>query len=160
MKHIKEFIIEEGIKDKIKSFINKFKKEKVPEKVWTDDDLLEYKDKEVTEKEALEIAEIYIKINHITVRTSDFEKRSFAQGILDCAWQNDKKDKLTHKDNFGEEHGKKGYRRANLENGYESNEVGVGMSFFEPFLWGWCCAEKLNLKYTAKEEPKVNLKRN
>lgn len=159
MKSLKEHIIEEGIKDKIKSLWKKIKKEKVPEKVWTEDDLLEYKDKEITEKEALELAEIYIKVNHATVRLDDFEKRAFAQGILDYAWQNDKKDKLTHIDQFGDEYAKSGYLRANKESGYEYDDIGVGMCFLEPFNWGWGCAEKLNLKYKAKEQPKINLKR-
>ena len=44
MKNIKEYIDEEGFKDKIKSLWKKVKKEKVPEKVGTEDDLLEYKD--------------------------------------------------------------------------------------------------------------------
>ena len=41
MKHIKEYIIQESLKDKIKAWINKFKKEKVPEKVYKEEDLLE-----------------------------------------------------------------------------------------------------------------------
>lgn len=48
MKSINEYIIQESLKDKIKSLINKFKKEKVPEKVYKKEDLLKYKDKDIS----------------------------------------------------------------------------------------------------------------
>ena len=161
MKHIKEYIIEEGIKDTIKSFINKFKKEKVPEKVYKEEDLLEYKDKEITLEDGDEIFDIYINtLNYKSSRTSEFEKNAFKQGLFDYAWCNYQK--INNKFNFnefGDEYADAGYSRANHESGYDWNEVGVGMRFMEPFFWGWKCAKKLNLKYSNNKQEKFPLNR-
>ncbi len=172
MKHIKEYIsvnerissiddyiIEEGIKDKIKSLINKFKKTKVPEKVYTQADLDEYKDKEITEDDAKEIAKILIKVDK-HFRNSDFNIRSCAQGILDYAWQEyhkEQKDLIFSYDKWGENFADSGYYRAKDENGYRWDEFGIGMEFMEPFFWGWSCGKELNVRYINKEQPKVDL---
>jgi hypothetical protein len=172
MKHIKEYIsvnerissiddyiIEEGIKDKIKSLWKKIKKEKVPEKVWTEDDLLEYKDKEVTVEDAIEIGKIFMKVNNHRTRNSDFNVRSFAYGLLCWGWQEYNKKHISNYDSFGDSFADGGYLRANKANGYDYNEIGVGMDFLEPFHWGWRCAEKLKVKFASTDRPEVDLKR-
>jgi len=162
MKSLKEHIIEEGIKDKIKSLWKKIKKEKVPEKVWTENDLLEYKDKEITLEDGDKIFDIYINtLDFKSSRTSEFEKNAFKQGLFDYAWCNysrevDNKFKFNE---FGDEYADAGYSRANHESGYEWNEIGVGMRFMEPFFWGWKCAKKLNLKYSNNKQEKFPLNR-
>lgn len=159
MKSLKEHIIEEGIKDKFKSFWKKIKKEKVPEKVWTEDDLLEYKDKEVTVEDAIEIGKIFMKVKDHRTRNSDFNIRSFAYGLLCWGWQEYNKKHISNYDSFGERFADSGYLRANKANGYDYNEIGVGMDFLEPFHWGWRCAEKLKVKFASKDRPEVDLKR-
>ena len=161
MKNIKEYIIEEGIKDKIKSLWKKVKKEKVPEKVWTEDDLLEYKDKEVTIEDAIEIGKIFMKVNGHKTRISDFNIRSFAYGLLCWGWQEYNKEHISKSsyDSFGDSFANGGYLRANKANGYDYNEIGVGMDFLEPFHWGWGCAKKLKVKFASTDRPEVDLKR-
>lgn len=160
MMTLKEYIIQESLKDKIKSLINKFKKEKVPEKVYKEEDLLEYKDKEITLEDGDEIFDIYINtLPYKSDRTSKFEKNAFKQGLLDYAWCNYSKD-VDNKfrfNKFGDDYANEGYSRANHESGYDWNEVGVGMTFVEPFFWGWKCAQKLNLKYNSKNRVKLPL---
>lgn len=160
MKTIKDYIIQESLKDKLKSLINKFKKEKVPEKVYKEEDLLEYKDKEITLKDGDEIFDIYINIlDYKSSRTSEFEKNAFKQGLFDYAWCNYSRDvdKNFRFNEFGDDFADEGYSRANRESGYDWNEVGVGMTFLESFFWGWKCAKKLNLKYNAKDRIKLHL---
>lgn len=159
MKSLKEHIIEESLKDKIKSLWKKIKKEKVPEKVWTEDDLLEYKDKEVTVEDAIEIGKIFMKVRDYRTRNSDFNIRSFAYGLLCWGWQEYNKKYISNYDPFGDEFASGGYYRANKANGYNYNEIGVGMDFLEPFHWGWGCAEKLNIRFASKDRPEVDLKR-
>ena len=62
MKHFSDYIIQEGLKDKIKGWINKFKKSKEPEKIFTEEDLSEFKDNTITEEDADKIVEIREKI--------------------------------------------------------------------------------------------------
>lgn len=159
MKLIKEYIIKKRLKDKIKSFWNKLMKEKTPEKVWTEDDLLEYKDKEVIIEDAIEIGKIFMKVNDHRTRNSDFNIRSFAYGLLCWGWQEYNKKYISNYDSFGDSFADGGYYRANKENGYNYNEIGVGMEFLEPFHWGWSCAEKLNIRFASKNRPEINLKR-
>lgn len=160
MMTLKEFIIQESLKDKIKSLINKFKKEKVPEKIYKEEDLLEYKDKEITLEDGDEIFNIYINtLPYKSNRTTEFEKNAFKQGLFDYAWCNyskDVDDKFKFNE-FGDDYADEGYSRANYESGYDWNEVGVGMTFLEPFFWGWKCAKELNLKYNAKNRVKLPL---
>ena len=162
MMTLKEYIIQESLKDKIKSLINKFKKEKVPEKVYKEEDLLEYKDKEITLKDGDEIFDIYTNtLPYKSSRTSEFEKNAFKQGLFDYAWCNYSRevDNNFRFNEFGDEFADWGYSRANNESGYEWNEVGVGLMFMEPFFWGWKCAKKLNLKYNSKDKVKLPLNR-
>ena len=159
MKSLNNYIIQESLKDKIKSLWKKIKKEKVPEKVYKEEDLLEYKDKEITLEDGDEIFNIYINtLDYKSDRTSEFEKNAFKQGLFDYAWCNYQK--INNKFNFnefGDEYADDGYSRANHESGYDWNEVGVGMRFMEPFFWGWECAKKLNLKYNSKDKVKLPL---
>lgn len=160
MMTLKEFIIQESLKDKIKSLINKFKKEKVPEKVYKKEELLEYKDKEITLEDGDEIFDIYINtLPYKSDRTTEFEKNAFKQGLFDYAWCNYSKDvdKNFRFNEFGDDFADEGYSRANHESGYDWNEIGVGMTFVEPFFWGWKCAKNLNLKYNAKNRVKLPL---
>ena len=86
MKSLNNYIIQESLKDKIKALINKFKKEKVPEKVYKEEDLLEYKDKEITLEDGDEIFDIYTNtLPYKSSRTSEFEKNAFKQGLFDYA---------------------------------------------------------------------------
>lgn len=162
MKSLNDYIIQESFKDKIKALINKFKKEKVPEKVYKEEDLLEYKDKEITLEDGDEIFDIYINtLNYKSNRTSEFEKNAFKQGLFDYAWCNYSRD-VDNKfrfNEFGDDFADKGYSRANHESGYELDEVGVGIMFMEPFFWGWKCAKKLNLKYNSTTNVKLPLNR-
>ena len=162
MKSLNNYLIQESLKDKIKALINKFKKEKVPEKVYKKEDLLEYKDKEITLEDGDEIFDIYINtLDYKSNRTSEFEKNAFKQGLFDYAWCNYSKDvdKNFRFNEFGDNFADEGYSRANYESGYDWNEVGVGMMFMEPFFWGWKCAKKLNLKYNSKDRVKLPLNR-
>ena len=137
----------------------KFKKEKVPEKVWTEDDLLEYKDKEVTIEDAIEIGKIFMKVENHKCRNSDFNIRSFAYGLLCCGWQEYNRKYISNYSSFGNSFANGGYIRANEQNGYDYNEIGVGMDFLEPFYWGWGCAKKLNIRFASIDRPEINLKR-
>jgi len=160
MKSLNSYIIQESLKDKIKALINKFKKEKVPEKVYKEEDLLEYKDKEITLEDGDEIFDIYTNtLPYHNGRTSELEKNAFKQGLFDYAWCNYSRevDKNFRFDEFGDKFADEGYSRANHESGYDWDEVGVGMKFMEPFFWGWKCAEKLNLKYNSKDMVKLPL---
>jgi hypothetical protein len=159
---LKDYIIQESLKDKIKGWINKFKKEKVPEKVYKKEDLLEYKDKEITLDDGDEIFDIYTNtLPYKSSRTSEFEKNAFKQGLYNYAWCNYSRevDKNFRFNEFGDEFADWGYSRANDESGYDWNEVGVGMMFMEPFFWGWKCAKKLNLKYNSRDKVKLPLNR-
>lgn len=150
------------IKDKIKSLINKFKKEKVHEKVYKKEDLLKYKDKEITLEDGDEIFDIYTNtLPYKSDRTSELEKNAFKQGLFDYAWCNYSKevDNKFRFNEFGDDFADSGYSRANYESGYNWDEVGVGMMFMEPFFWGWKCAKKLNLKYNSKDIVKLPLNR-
>ena len=163
MMSLKEYIIQESLKDKIKSLINKFKKEKVPEKVYKEEDLLEYKDKEITLEDGDEIFDIYINtLPYKSSRTSEFEKNAFKQGLFNYAWCNYSRevDKNFRFNEFGDDFADKGYSRANHESGYEWDEIGVGITFMEPFFWGWKCAQKLNLKYNSTKIFKILLENN
>lgn len=160
MKSLNNYIIQESFKDKIKALINKFKKEKVPEKVYKEEDLLEYKDKEITLEDGDEIFNIYINtLDYKSDRTSEFEKNAFKQGLFDYAWCNYSRDvdKNFRFNEYGDNFADEGYSRANHESGYDWNEVGVGMMFMEPFFWGWKCAKKLNLKYLNNKQEKFPL---
>ena len=162
MKTLNEYIIQESLKDKIKALINKFKKEKVPEKVYKEEDLLEYKDKEITLEDGDEIFDIYTNtLPYKSSRTSEFEKNAFKQGLFDYAWCNYSRevDKNFRFNEFGDEFADWGYSRANDESGYDWNEIGVDMRFMEPFFWGWKCAKELNLKYNSRDKVKFPLNR-
>ena len=161
MKSLNNYIIQESLKDKIKSLWKKIKKEKIPEKVWTEDDLLEYKDKEVTVEDAIEIGKIFMKVNNHRTRNSDFNIRSFAYGLLCWGWQEYNKEHISKSsyDSFGDNFASGGYLRANKANGYDYNEIGVGLDFLEPFHWGWSCAKKLKVKFASTDRPEVDLKR-
>ena len=162
MKSLNDYITQESLKDKIKALINKFKKEKVPERVYKEEDLLEYKNKEITLEDGDEIFVIYINtLPYKSSRTSEFEKNAFKQGLLDYAWCNYSRevDKNFRFNDFGDEFADWGYSRANDESGYDWNEIGVGMRFMEPFFWGWKCAKELNLKYNSKDRVKLPLNR-
>ena len=146
--------------EKIRSFINKFKKEKLPEKIYSIEDLEKYKDQTITLEDADEIFDIYINtLNYKSDRTSEFEKNAFKQGLFDYAWCNYSRevDNKFRFNEFGDYFTDIGYSRANNESGYDWNEVGVGMTFMEPFLWGWDCAKKLNLKYNSRNNVKFPL---
>lgn len=162
MKSLNNYIIQESLKDKIKGWINKFRKEKVPEKVYKEEDLLEYKDKEITLEDGDEIFNIYTNtLPYKSSRTSEFEKNAFKQGLFDYAWCNYSRevDNKFRFNEFGDDFADQGYSRANHESGYEWNEIGVGMMFMEPFFWGWKCAKELNLKYNSKTNVKLPLNR-
>ncbi len=162
MKSLNDYITQESLKDKIKALINKFKKEKVPERVYKEEDLLEYKNKEITLEDGDEIFVIYINtLPYKSSRTSEFEKNAFKQGLFDYAWCNYSRDvdKNFRFNEFGDNFADEGYSRANNESGYEWFEVGVGMRFMESFFWGWKCAKKLNLKYNSKDRVKLPLNR-
>lgn len=160
MKSIDKYIMQESLKDKIKYLINKSKKEKVPEKVYKEEDLLKYKDKEITLDDGDEIFDIYTNtLPYKSSRTSKFEKNAFKQGLFDYAWCNYSKevDKNFKFNEFGDDFADTGYSRANNESGYDWDEIGVGMTFMEPFFWGWRCAKKLNLKYHSTTKAKLPL---
>ena len=150
------------IKKSIKALIKILKKEKVPEKVYKEEDLLEYKDKEITLEDGNEIFDIYTNtLPYHSDRTSELEKNAFKQGLFDYAWCNYAKevDKNFRFNEFGDDFADVGYSRANYESGYDWDEVGVGLMFMEPFFWGWKCAKKLNLKYNSKDRVKLPLNR-
>jgi len=162
MKTLNEYIIQESLKDKIKALINKFKKEKVPEKVYKEEDLLEYKDKEITLKDGDKIFDIYTNnLSYKSSRTSELEKNAFKQGLFDYAWCNYSREvnKKFIFNEFGDNFADEGYSRANRESGYNWDEIGVGLMFMEPFFWGWKCAKKLNLKYNSKNRVELPLNR-
>ena len=160
MKSLNNYIIKESLKDKIKSLINKSKKEKVPEKVYKEEDLLKYKDKEITLEDGDGIFDIYTNtLPYKSSRTSEFEKNAFKQGLFDYAWCNYSRevDKNFKFNEFGDDFADWGYSRANDESGYDWDEVGVGKAFIEPFFCGWECAKELNLKYNSTAKAKLSL---
>ena len=83
MKSIDKYIMQESLKDKIKYLINKSKKEKVPEKVYKEEDLLKYKDKEITLDDGDEIFDIYTNtLPYKSSRTSKFEKNAVFEKLF------------------------------------------------------------------------------
>lgn len=160
MKSLNNYIIQESLNEKIKGWINKLKKSKEPEKIYKEEDLLEYKNKEITLEDGDEIFNIYTNtLPYKSSRTSEFEKNAFKQGLFDYAWCNYSRevDNNFRFNEFGDDFADHGYSRANHESGYDWNEIGVGMSFMEPFFWGWKCAKKLNLKYNSTTNVKLPL---
>ena len=109
----------------------------------------------LTEDLAKEITELYYKIRPVTVRTSEFEKRCYMQGLFNGAYKNSHIDSLTYlayDDLFLMD-----YRRADSESGYEPNELGVGMCFIEPYKWGVQTSKELKLYYPDDTRVKLNL---
>lgn len=106
----------------------------------------------LTEDSAREITELYYKIKPVTVRTSEFEKRCYMQGLFNGAWKNSHIDTSSYEDLFLMD-----YRRADSESGYEPNELGVGMRFIEPYKWGVETSKELKLYYPDDTRVKLNL---
>lgn len=113
-----------------------------------------YRGTVITEDTAREIMEFYYRIRPVILRTSDFEKRCYMQGLLDSAWKNSHPDDpYTYDMLFTKE-----YRRADYVNTYEYNELGVGMCFIEPYKWGWKCAKELSLWFPDDVRIQLDLK--
>lgn len=167
MKNLQAYIIEESLKDKIKSWIEKFKKKREPEKIFTEEDLNEFKNKTITEEDADKIIEIRQKIEDGkksdylfgsgTDDTTTLRKNAYKQAILDYAYLNFKGQLKT--DSFGENHADRAFYKACKDNGEDSTEIRAGyygLPIFGRYFYGWGCAEKLNLK--CETEIKVNFK--
>lgn len=161
MKDLKLYIIEESIKDKIKGWISKFKKSKEPEKIFTEDDLNEFKDKSITEEDVDKIINIREKLdkssflfgNPSNNYNYNLRKLSYKQAILDYAYLNFK-DQL-NQDKFGERHADSAYYKACKDNGYNSSSISagsIGLSVLGRYFYGWSCAQELNLKCETKIE--------
>lgn len=169
MKHFSDYIVEEGLKDKIKGWINKFKKSKEPEKIFTEEDLAEFKGKNITEEDADKIVEIREKIEKSknsdylfgTLKISGYSytlrKLAYKQAILDYAYLNFKNE--LNRDKFGEDHADAAYYKACKDNNYDSSSVAagsLGLPILGRYFYGWSCAKELNLKCETKIE--VNFK--
>ncbi len=166
MRTIKEYIIQESFKEKIKAMIQKFKKHVEPQKIFTEEDLNEFKDKTVTEEDVDKIIEIREKIDKdhylfanpkVNENDNKLNKLSYKQAILDYAYLNFKDELNT--DKFGERHCELAFRKACADNGEHPSDISAGF-FALPVLgrysYGWSCAENLNLK--CESEIKVNFK--
>lgn len=166
MRSLQEFIVNEGLKDKIKKLINKFKNEKVPEKVWSEDDVQEYKDKEITENDADTIIEIICKIKDQygdpyfsanSNRSENLYKLAYKQGLLDFAYFNYKD--ILNQDPFGEAGFNNAYYKACKDNNVDSYSISAGyycVTMAKKYFQGWSLSQKLNLK--CAEEIKLNFK--
>lgn len=158
MKDIKTYIIEENLKDKIKGWINKFKKSKEPEKIWSDEDLQEFKDKTITEEDVDKIIDIREKIEKSNksdylfgTSNSTLSKLAYKQAILDYAYLNFKGQ--LNQDKFGEKHADSAYYKACKDNGEDSLSIGAGyyaLPILGRYFYGWSCAKELKLKCETK----------
>lgn len=168
MKSLKEHIIEEGIKDKIKSFINKFKKEKIPEKVYSSEDLEKYKDQIITPEDADDIIDILIHTDYYFKEflTNKYEperehikQEACKHAILDYAYENNK-DQIKH-DKYGERHANQAEYECSKQYGVESSSITAGgliLAMIRPYIMGWSFADKM--KFKAEEKYKPTYKKN
>ena len=166
MMTLKEYIIQESLKEKVKGWIEKFKKQVEPKKIFTEADLEEFKDKTVTEEDVDKIIEIREKIdkNHYLFTNKKnnenyniLNKLSYKQAILDYAYLNF--ENRLNEDKFGERHCELAFRKACEDNDEHPSNVSAGyyaLPVLGRYSYGWSCAENLNLK--CEKEIKVNFK--
>lgn len=145
-------------------FFNKIKslfiKEKSPEKIWSEDDVQEYKDKEITEDDADSIIEIIGKIKDQfdesyfsanSNRSENLYKLAYKQGLLNYAYLN-YKDTL-NPDPFGEIGFNNAYYKACKDNDVDSTTISAGyycVTMAKKYFQGWGLSQKLNLKCSQK----------
>lgn len=168
MKSLKEHIIEEGIKDKIKSFINKFKKEKIPEKVYSSEDLEKYKGQIITPEDADDIIDILIHTDDYFKEflVSKFEtsynyirKEACKHAILDYAYENNQ-DQIKH-DKYGERHADRAEYECCKQHDVNFSSIAAGgliLAVVRPYIMGWSFADKM--KFKAEEKYKPTYKKN
>lgn len=163
MKDLSHYIIDESLKDKIKEFFNKFKKDKT--EVKSVKPVEEYKDQVVTEQDIDDIIEQKVKadtngymfsrvemtmLGKIKPVTSEYGKKqakfmelSYKQGMLDYAYRNFKG--TLDEDKFGESDCQRLYRRAE-----KSQDRGLGICVLGRYFYGRGLAEELNIKCETK----------
>lgn len=163
MKSLKEHIIEEGIKDKIKSFINKFKKEQIPDKVYSSDDLEKYKGQIITSEDADDIINILIHTDDYFKEflTSKYEperdhikQEACKHAILDYAYENNQ-DQIKH-DKYGEHHADRAEYECCKQYGVNSSSIAAGgliIAMIRPYIMGWSFADKMKFKAEEKYKP-------
>lgn len=163
MKDLRHYIIDESLKDKIKEFFDKFKKDK--SEVKSVKPVEEYKDQIVTEQDIDDIIEQKMKADtqghmfgHLEMTMlgkykpvssnygkleSKFMKLSYKQGMLDYAYRNFAG--TLNEDRFGERDCNKLYSRAE-----KSQDRGLGLCVLGRYFYGRGLAEELNLKCETK----------
>ena len=163
MKSLKEHIIEEGIKDKIKSFIDKFKKEKIPEKVYSSEDLEKYKGQIITPEDADDIIDILIHtddyfkeylINKFDPEREHIRQEACKHAILDYAYENNK-DRIKY-DKFGENHANQAEYECSKQHDIDSSSIAAGgliLTMIRPYIMGWSFADKMKFKTEEKYKP-------
>ena len=168
MKSLKEHIIEEGIKDKIKSFIDKFKKEKIPEKVYSSEDLEKYKNQIITPEDADYIIDILIHTddyfkeflkNKYEPEREHIKQEACKHAILDYAYENNQ-GRIKY-DKFGENHANQAEYECSKQYGVESSSIAAGgliLAMIRPYIMGWSFANKM--KFKAEEKYKPTYKKN
>lgn len=144
-------------------------KHKEPEKIFTEEDLAEFKDKTITEEDADKIVELREKIEksqnsdylfgtlEINGNSYKLRKLTYKQSILDYAYLNFKNE--LSRDKFGESHADSAYYKACRDNGEDSSSIAAGyyaLPVLGRYFYGWSCAKELNLK--CENEIKVNFK--
>lgn len=163
MKSLKEHIIEEGIKDKIKSFINKFKKEKIPEKVYSSEDLEKYKGKIITPEDVDDIINILIHTDDyfkefltskIEPRYNHIKQEACKHAILDYAYENNQ-DRIKN-DKYGEHHADDAEYECCKQHDVSSSSIAAGgliLAMIRPYIMGWSFADKMKFKAEEKYKP-------
>lgn len=163
MKDLKHYIIDESIKDKIKKFFNKFKKD--TSEVKSLKPVEEYKDQVVTEQDIDDIIEQKVKADktgdmfgHLEMvifgkykpvsskygqLQAKFIRLSYKQGMLDYAYRNFAG--TLDEDKFGERDCDRLYHRAE-----KFNNRGLGLCVLGRYFYGRGLAEDLNLKCETK----------
>jgi len=163
MKDLKHYIIDESLKDKIKEFFNKFKKDK--SEVKSVKPVEEYKDQIVTEQDIDDIIKQKMKadtqgymFNHVEMTmlgkykpvTSEYGKKqakfmelSYKQGMLDYAYRNFAG--TLNEDKFGEKDCDRLYYKAS-----KLEDRGIGLCVLGRYFYGRGLAEELNLKCETK----------
>lgn len=163
MKDLRHYIIDESIKDKIKEFFNKFKKDKT--EVKSVKPVEEYKDQVVTEQDIDDIIEQKVKADtngymfsrvEMTIlgkykpvtskygqMQAKFMELSYKQGMLDYAYRNFTG--TLDEDKFGERDCQRLYSRAE-----KSQDRGLGLCVLGRYFYGRGLAEELNLKCETK----------
>lgn len=163
MKSLKEHLIEESLKDKIKSFINKFKKEKIPEKIYSSEDLEKYKGQIITPEDADDIIDILIHTddyfkNHLTSKIEPerehIKQEACKNAILDYAYENNQ-GRIKY-DKFGERHANQAEYECSKQHGVDSSSIAAGgliLAMIRPYIMGWTFADKMKFKAEEKYKP-------